>query len=77
MIKVPATLEGIAAVEELTAEGINVNITLMFSLEHYEAVAQAYLRGIDRHPDPSRVVSVVSERSNAATTERLKPGHCR
>ena len=47
MIKVPATVEGIRAVETLTAEGINVNITLMFSLEHYEAVAQAYLRGID------------------------------
>jgi transaldolase len=60
MIKAPATLEGIAAVEELTAEGINVNITLMFSLEHYEAVAQAYLRGIDRNPDPRRVVSVAS-----------------
>ena len=60
MIKVPATIEGIPAVETLTAEGINVNITLMFSLEHYEAVAQAYLRGIDRHPDPHRVVSVAS-----------------
>ena len=53
MIKVPATVEGIRAVEALTADGINVNITLMFSLEHYEAVAQAYLRGIDRHPDPA------------------------
>ena len=60
MIKVPATVEGIPAVEALTADGINVNITLMFSLEHYEAVAQAYLRGIDRHPDPRRVVSVAS-----------------
>ena len=60
MIKVPATVEGIRAVEALTADGINVNITLMFSLEHYEAVAQAYLRGIDRHPDPHRVVSVAS-----------------
>jgi transaldolase len=60
MIKVPATIEGIPAVEVLTAEGINVNITLMFSLEHYEAVAQAYLRGIDRHPNPHRVVSVAS-----------------
>ena len=49
MIKVPATVEGIRAVEALTADGINVNITLMFSLEHYEAVAQAYLQGIDRH----------------------------
>ena len=60
MIKVPATVEGIRAAEALTADGINVNITLMFSLEHYEAVAQAYLRGIDRHPDPRRVVSVAS-----------------
>src|SRR5688572_2999699 len=60
MIKVPATVEGISAVEVLTAEGINVNITLMFSLEHYEAVAQAYLRGLARHPDPHRVTSVAS-----------------
>jgi transaldolase len=60
MIKVPATVEGIPAVEALTADGINVNITLMFSLEHYEAVARAYIRGIDRHPDPSRVMSVAS-----------------
>jgi transaldolase len=60
MIKVPATREGVQAVEVLTAEGINVNITLMFSLEHYEAVAQAYLRGIARHPEPHRVTSVAS-----------------
>jgi transaldolase len=60
MIKVPATQEGIQAVETLTADGINVNITLMFSLDHYEAVAHAYLRGISRHPRPDRVVSVAS-----------------
>ena len=60
MIKVPATAEGIPTVEALTAAGINVNITLMFSLDHYEAVAQAYLRGIDRHPNPRQVASVAS-----------------
>jgi transaldolase len=60
MIKVPATVEGIPAVEVLTAEGININITLMFSLEHYEAVAQAYLRGLARCPDPHGVTSVAS-----------------
>ena len=60
MIKVPATVEGIPAVEVLTAEGINVNVTLLFSLEHYEAVAQAYLRGVARHPDPHRVTSAAS-----------------
>jgi transaldolase len=60
MIKVPATREGIPAVEALTAEGINVNITLMFSLEHYEAVAQAYLRGLERHANPRQIASVAS-----------------
>ena len=60
MIKVPATREGIPAVEALTAAGVNVNITLMFSLDHYEGVAQAYLRGLDRHPNPRQVASVAS-----------------
>ncbi|HYK89176.1 MAG TPA: bifunctional transaldolase/phosoglucose isomerase, partial [Acidobacteriota bacterium] len=60
MIKVPATPEGIPAIEKLIGAGINVNITLMFSLGHYEAVAQAYLRGLEKSPDPRRVASVAS-----------------
>ncbi len=60
MIKVPATAEGIPAIEELLAEGVNVNITLMFSLDHYENVAQAYIRGIARNRAPVRVGSVAS-----------------
>ncbi len=60
MIKVPATESGISAVEELIAEGINVNVTLMFSMRHYEDVAQAYMRGLRRTTDPSRVASVAS-----------------
>jgi transaldolase/glucose-6-phosphate isomerase len=60
MIKVPATPEGIPAIEELTAEGININITLIFSFAQYEAVAQAYLRGIARCADPRHVASVAS-----------------
>jgi transaldolase / glucose-6-phosphate isomerase len=60
LIKVPATPEGIPAIEQLVSEGINVNVTLMFSLAHYEAVAQAYRRGGARAPDPSRVASVAS-----------------
>lgn len=60
MIKVPATPAGIPAIEALIAEGINVNITLMFSLSHYEAVARAYLTGLSRSPDPHRVASVAS-----------------
>ena len=60
MIKVVATTEGMAAVEALISEGINVNITLMFSLRHYEAVAAAYLRGLGRCHRPDRVASVAS-----------------
>jgi transaldolase len=60
MIKVPATPEGIPAIEELIAEGVNVNITLMFSMSHYEAVARAYIRGLERCADPSKVASVAS-----------------
>ncbi|MFQ5975238.1 MAG: bifunctional transaldolase/phosoglucose isomerase [Candidatus Hydrothermarchaeales archaeon] len=60
LIKVPATPEGIPAIEALIAEGINVNITLMFSLSHYEAVANAYIRGLEKCPDPSKVASVAS-----------------
>ena len=60
MIKVPATAEGIPAIERLIAEGINVNATLMFSLDHYEAVAGAYLRGLEACAEPARVASVAS-----------------
>ena len=60
MIKVPATAAGIPAIEQLLASGINVNATLMFSLADYEAVAQAYVRGVTRSPDPKRVASVAS-----------------
>ena len=60
MIKVPATPAAIPAVEILIAQGINVNITLMFSLEHYEAFAHAYIRGVARHAEPRYVASVAS-----------------
>ena len=60
MIKVPATAAGIPAIENLIAAGINVNATLMFSLAYYEAVATAFLRGLDRRSDPSGVASVAS-----------------
>lgn len=46
MIKVPATHEGIEAVEALTAAGINVNATLLFGVDRYEEIARAYLRGL-------------------------------
>jgi len=60
MVKIPSTVAGIQAVEVLIANGININITLMFSLAHYEAVAQAYLRGLKRNANPHQVSSVAS-----------------
>lgn len=48
MIKVPGTQAGLLAVEKLIAEGINVNVTLLFSVERYLQVAEAYLRGLER-----------------------------
>jgi transaldolase len=60
MIKVPATPEGIPAITTLISEGINVNITLMFSMKHYEAVANAYIEGLEKAKDPRRIASVAS-----------------
>jgi transaldolase/glucose-6-phosphate isomerase len=64
MIKVPATAEGVPAIEQLISEGINVNVTLLFSLEAYERVADAYITGLEklvaRGGDPTRVASVAS-----------------
>ena len=64
MIKVPATKEGIPAITQLISEGINVNITLMFSMDHYENVAYAYIEGLEKLAenggDLSKVNSVAS-----------------
>jgi transaldolase/glucose-6-phosphate isomerase len=60
MIKVPATKAGIPALESLIAKGINVNATLMFSLDHYESVAQAYIRGLEKCETPETIASVAS-----------------
>jgi transaldolase len=51
MIKVPATAAGVPAIEELTTRGVNVNVTLLFSLRRYEEVIEAYLRGLERRAD--------------------------
>ncbi len=83
MIKVPATPEGIPAIRQLISEGINVNVTLLFSQERYERVAEAYIMGLEqfasRGGDVSMVASVASffiSRIDAAidalATARLK-----
>ena len=64
MIKVPATPAGIPAIETLIGEGININVTLMFSLKHYDDVAGAYIRGLkkakDAGHDLAKIASVAS-----------------
>jgi transaldolase len=64
MIKIPGTDEGIPAIEQLLSEGININITLLFSLAGYERVMEAFLRGMERRAEAGqpldRVTSVAS-----------------
>src|SRR6478672_5597343 len=48
LIKVPGTGDGVRAFEELTALGVNVNVTLLFAVERYEAIAEAFLSGLER-----------------------------
>lgn len=75
MIKIPATLESLPAITECIASGINVNVTLIFSLHRYLQVISAYLDGIERIADPSRVRSVASffvSRVDSEVDARLK-----
>ena len=64
MVKVPGTDNGVAAIRTLIGEGMNINVTLLFSLEAYKAVAEAYVAGLEdfkaKGGDLSRVASVAS-----------------
>jgi transaldolase len=77
-VKIPATKEGLPAIEEMISRGRNINVTLTFSLQRYEEVAQAYIRGLERlveaGGDPSPVSSVASffvSRVDTETDKRL------
>jgi len=63
-VKIPATVAGLPAIEDCTAHGTSINITLIFGLDRYKAVVEAYLRGLERlvagGGDPSSVASVAS-----------------
>ena len=60
MIKVPATEAGVPAIEELTADGVNVNVTLLFSVERYDRVIEAYLRGLERRAEAGKPIDGIS-----------------
>ena len=79
MVKVPATAEGLPAIEALIGEGISINITLLFSQEVYRQVAEAYLAGLEKYVgkggDPSHVASVASffvSRIDSAVDKQLE-----
>jgi transaldolase len=60
MIKVPATEAGIPAIEELTARGVNVNVTLLFAVARYEQVMDAYMSGLERRLASSEPVDAIA-----------------
>jgi transaldolase len=81
MIKVPGTRAGLPAIEELTRRGLNINITLLFSIERYEQVIDAYLRGLVARAEAGEslesVASVASfflSRIDTKVDERLPEG---
>jgi transaldolase/glucose-6-phosphate isomerase len=59
MIKVPSTPAGLPAIETLISEGINVNVTLMFSMTHYNNVAEAYIKGIEKRAQSGGAIDKV------------------
>jgi transaldolase len=76
-IKIPGTKEGNTAIEESIAAGVAINVTLLFSREHYLASADAYMRGLERRiaaglsPDVRSVASVFLSRWDGATLEKV------
>jgi transaldolase/glucose-6-phosphate isomerase len=60
MIKIPATDEGLPAIEDAIADGINVNVTLLFKVESYEAVAERYVRGLERRKESGEDLGIHS-----------------
>src|SRR2546422_10607691 len=75
-IKIPGTPEGLPAIEEAIVAGVPVNVTLLFSREHYLAAADAYMRGIERriaaglHPNVRSVASVFISRWDKAVMDK-------
>jgi transaldolase len=75
-VKIPATQEGLGAIEECIARGRSINVTLIFGLDRYRQVAEAYIRGLERlvesGGDPTPVVSVASFFVSRVDTEADK-----
>ncbi len=78
-IKIPGTPEGVPAIEQAIFDGVPINVTLLFSREHYLAAAEAYLRGIERRieagltPRVQSVASIFVSRWDAAVKQEISP----
>jgi transaldolase/glucose-6-phosphate isomerase len=78
MIKIPGTDEGVPAIEQMIYEGLNINVTLLFSVAAYERVAEAFMRGLDRRRDegksvdPQSVASFFVSRVDSEVDKRLE-----
>jgi len=60
MVKIPATLEGLPAISEVIASGINVNVTLIFSIKRYRAVMDAYLTGLEKRLEEGKSIGTIA-----------------
>ncbi len=60
LVKVPGTEQGLPAIEQLTSEGVNVNVTLLFSTERYEEVVEAYLKGLERRARQGQPINEIA-----------------
>ena len=79
MVKIPSTIEGLPAIEQMLSEGININITLIFSVERYRSVATAFLSALEKRADEgqplervSSVASVFVSRIDTLVDDMLK-----
>src|SRR4051795_4293976 len=85
MIKIPGTDEGLPAIEQMIYEGVNINVTLLFKVEQYEKVTEAFIRGLERRSEEGKSVDVHSvasffvSRVDTEVDKRLEelgpPGH--
>jgi transaldolase len=86
MVKIPATLEGLPAIEQAISEGININVTLIFSVERYKEVAKAYVSGLEKRMKAGKpidhvasvasvFVSRIDTLVDSMLTEKMKASH--
>jgi transaldolase len=79
LVKIPGTASGISAIEQCIADGISINVTLLFSREQYLAAAEAYFRGLERrlaagqHLEVESVASIFVSRWDVAVKEEISP----